>query len=183
MRGKNKCKILKEIRQKIADENDIPYVTQECSYQGECSGTCPRCEAELRYLEQQLEKRQRLGKTVTVAALSASLMLGLTACPNNVKEGEVPLRTEPFSQESSDPYDTLVQGTIATSETDPIVVGEVPNTTDECVIELEGDVAYVEPSNAEDIVAGWPDDVIEFEGAPTTEEYETAGAPPYEPNE
>ena len=54
MRDKDKCKILKEIRQRIADENDIPYVTRECSYQGECTGTCPRCESELRYLDQQL---------------------------------------------------------------------------------------------------------------------------------
>ena len=45
MRGKDKCKILKEIRQRIADENDIPYVTRECSYQGECTGTCPRRKA------------------------------------------------------------------------------------------------------------------------------------------
>ena len=50
MKGKNKCKILKEIRQKIADENDIPYVTRECTYRGDCKGTCPKCEAELLYL-------------------------------------------------------------------------------------------------------------------------------------
>ena len=80
MRGKNKCKILKQIRQKIAHENDIPLVTQECTYQGECSGTCPRCEAELRYLEQQLARRQALGKAVTVAALSVGLMSGLSGC-------------------------------------------------------------------------------------------------------
>ena len=43
MLGKKKCRILKEIRQKIADENDIPYVTHECKFQGECKGTCPRC--------------------------------------------------------------------------------------------------------------------------------------------
>ena len=67
MFGKNKCKILKEIRQKIADENDIPYVTRECTYQGECSGTCPRCEAEVRYLEAELGKRMRLGKAASVA--------------------------------------------------------------------------------------------------------------------
>ena len=88
MRGKNKCKILKQIRQKIADENDIPYVTQECTFQGECKGTCPKCEAELRYLEQQLQKRQRLGKVVTVAALTASLMANLTACPSAEKASE-----------------------------------------------------------------------------------------------
>ena len=80
MRGKNKCKILKEIRQRIAQENDIPLVTKECTYQGECSGTCPRCEAELRYLEQQLARRRQLGKTVTVAALSLGLMASATAC-------------------------------------------------------------------------------------------------------
>ncbi len=80
MRGKSKCKILKQIRQKIAQENDIPLVTKECTYQGECSGTCPRCEAELRYLEQQLARRRQLGKTVTVAALSLGLMASATAC-------------------------------------------------------------------------------------------------------
>ena len=43
MRGRQKCKILKEIRQRITDENDIPYVTRECSYQGECTTAllCP----------------------------------------------------------------------------------------------------------------------------------------------
>ena len=46
MNGKSKCKILKEIRKRIAEENDIAYVTSECQYQGECSGTCPKCEAE-----------------------------------------------------------------------------------------------------------------------------------------
>ena len=80
MLGKQKCKILKEIRQKIADENDIPYVTRECSYQGDCRGTCPRCESELRYLEQQLAKRQALGKRVTVVALCAGMTLGAAGC-------------------------------------------------------------------------------------------------------
>ena len=57
MRGKQKCRILKDIRRRIAEENDIPFVTRECGFQGECRGTCPRCESELRYLEQQLERR------------------------------------------------------------------------------------------------------------------------------
>ena len=95
MKGKNKCKILKEIRQKIADENDIPYVTRECTYQGDCRGTCPKCEAELRYLEQELEKRRRLGKTVAVAAVAATLSLGLAGCvPGGTGGGST---TEPGS--------------------------------------------------------------------------------------
>lgn len=77
MLGKQKCRILKEIRQRIADENDIPYVTRECSFQGECKGTCPRCESELKYLERQLALRASLKKSVTVAALCAG-MAGLS---------------------------------------------------------------------------------------------------------
>lgn len=80
MIGKEKCRILKQIRQRIADENDIPYVTRECSFHGECKGTCPRCESELRYLEKQLAMRASLGKRVAVAALCASLSLGTAAC-------------------------------------------------------------------------------------------------------
>ena len=78
--GKNKCRILKEIRQKIADENDIPYVTHECRFQGECSGTCPRCESELRYLEKELEARVRAGKRIAIAAVCAGMTLGLAGC-------------------------------------------------------------------------------------------------------
>ena len=47
-RGKQTCKILKEIRQQIAEANDIEFITSECQYQGDCLGTCPKCEAEVR---------------------------------------------------------------------------------------------------------------------------------------
>lgn len=71
--GKKTCKILKEIRAQIAAENDISYVTSECKHQGDCAGTCPKCEAEVRYLEKELEKRARLGKAVTIAGLAAAI--------------------------------------------------------------------------------------------------------------
>ena len=35
-RGKQTCKILKEIRKQIAAENDIELVVSECTYQGDC---------------------------------------------------------------------------------------------------------------------------------------------------
>ncbi len=170
MRGKNKCKILKEIRQKIADENDIPYVTRECTYQGECSGTCPKCEAELRYLEQQLEKRQRLGKRVTVAALAASLMTGLVGCPEgnptakrNELVGDVPFVESTAPSTACDTEGTEKPGVIEQTEETAEVVGEVaydPETWDTDVTagvpplpdeyeELEGDVAYVDPDEIE----------------------------------
>ncbi len=73
-RGKQTCKILKEIRRQIAAENDIKLVIEECTYQGNCIGTCPKCEEEVRYLERELEKRQRMGKAAIVAGLSVGLL-------------------------------------------------------------------------------------------------------------
>lgn len=72
-RGKDICKQLKEVRRRIADENDIPLEIKECTYEGPCRGTCPRCEAEVRYLESELERRIRLGRVATVAGLALSL--------------------------------------------------------------------------------------------------------------
>ena len=80
MNGKSKCKILKEIRREIARNNDIEFITSECTFQGECSGTCPKCEAELRYLEQALEKRRHTGKAVAVAGIAAALVVTATGC-------------------------------------------------------------------------------------------------------
>ena len=73
-KGKQTCKILKEIRKQIAAENDIKLVIEECTYQGDCIGTCPKCEEEVRYLERELEKRQRMGKAAIVAGLSVGLL-------------------------------------------------------------------------------------------------------------
>ena len=82
-KGKRTCKILKEIRAQIAAENDIAFVTSECKHQGDCAGTCPKCEAEVQYLERELEKRAKLGKAVTVAGLAAAITatsISATSC-------------------------------------------------------------------------------------------------------
>ncbi len=79
-KGKQTCKILKEIRKQIAEENDIELVIEECTYKGDCLGTCPKCEAEVRYLERELKKRQRLGKVAVVAGMSLGTMLAATSC-------------------------------------------------------------------------------------------------------
>ncbi len=95
MNGKNKCKILKEIRQKIAEENEIPLVTAECKYQGNCKGTCPKCEAELAYLENELLKRQKMGKRIVVAGLAtASMLLALKGCATLKEEIEDLIESE-----------------------------------------------------------------------------------------
>lgn len=78
MKGKTICKTLKEIRQQIAEENEIEYITSECHYQGDCSGTCPKCEAELAWLEKQLKLRKSLGKAVVLTgiAMGAPILAG-----------------------------------------------------------------------------------------------------------
>ena len=70
--GKHTCKILKEIRRQIAEANGIELVTSECRYKGDCLGTCPKCEDELRFLEQQLRSRSLAGKAVVLAGISAA---------------------------------------------------------------------------------------------------------------
>jgi hypothetical protein len=80
MNGKKKCKILKEIRRQIAMQNDIEYITSECQHKGDCKGTCPKCEAEVRYLEKELEKRQKLGRSVAVVGIAAALAVSTVGC-------------------------------------------------------------------------------------------------------
>lgn len=74
-RGKQTCKILEEIRRQIAEANGIEFATSECRYKGDCLGTCPKCEAEVRYLEQQLRARSLAGKAVAIAGISAGMIL------------------------------------------------------------------------------------------------------------
>lgn len=76
-RGKDICKELKAVRKRIAEENGIDLEIPECTYQGPCKGTCPRCESEVRYLENALAQKIRMGKVATVAGLV--LTLGVTA--------------------------------------------------------------------------------------------------------
>lgn len=45
--GKSICKYLKNIRHEVAIQNGLIYNPKECTFEGECRGTCPRCEAEL----------------------------------------------------------------------------------------------------------------------------------------
>ena len=79
-RGRKTCKILKEIRQQIADKNDIEYITSECHFQGECKGTCPKCESEVKYLENELYKRKQLGKAATIAGISLGIAGMVSGC-------------------------------------------------------------------------------------------------------
>lgn len=122
-KGKATCKILRQIRQQIADENDIPLVTKDCTYQGDCKGTCPKCEAELRYLEEQLARRQKLGKRIAVAAIATTLLAGAgTAAVNAL----VPVVLDPVLEAQpmgylvyEDPEGDIAVDTSACETTEP----------------------------------------------------------------
>ena len=55
--GKEKCSLLKRIRKRIAEKYNLKYHPTECTHQGDCRGTCPACDAELRDLQEQLDAR------------------------------------------------------------------------------------------------------------------------------
>ncbi len=106
-RGKQTCKILKEIRRQIAEANDIEFVTSECRYKGDCLGSCSKCEAEVRYLEQQLRFRQLAGKLVNLAGISAGAIAMLA----------------PIAVQSQTPDTSLTKGYVATQAmADTIIV-------------------------------------------------------------
>ena len=139
MLGKQKCRILKDIRKKIADENGIPFEVRECTHQGECSGTCPRCESELRYLEQQLARRSRLGRSIKVAAVCAGMALTVSGC-QAVKDIIHPVHPTPT------PYIEELSGEVSWPEQDPEPTEALPaagNGSDVEEIELMGDVPYL----------------------------------------
>ena len=69
----------------MADANEIKYEPRECHHQGECRGTCPACEAEVRYLESQLNIRKQLGKAVVILGISAGLS-ALASCGDKAKK-------------------------------------------------------------------------------------------------
>ena len=129
MNGKSKCKVLKDIRKKIAEANDIAYVTSDCKYKGECSGTCPKCEAEVRYLEEELAKRKNLGKIVAVAGIAATLVVASAGCditlPNQTQPATTqPSTTEPVPgevpvDETTQPFDDVLFG-------EPVLMGDMP---------------------------------------------------------
>lgn len=87
-KGKTTCRILKDIRRQIAEANDIDLVIKECTYQGDCAGTCPRCEAEVAYLERELARREAMGKVVRVTGLAAATF-AMAACSLKPKQQSI----------------------------------------------------------------------------------------------
>ena len=136
MKGKQRCRILKQIRKEIADANGIEYVISECPHKGDCAGTCPKCESEVAYLERELEKRRQTGKKVAIAGIAAAAVISSAGCR---KEGFRP-------------------GENGTGVSD----GSLIPTTSEALLstgeflEIQGDIAYPSCGRVEGIFSGSP---------------------------
>ncbi len=126
--GKEKCKILKQIRAEIARQNDIEWVVSECKHKGNCRGTCPKCEYEVRQLEAALARREALGKKVAVVGISAGLALSVTGCDTLLQStaGEPMFDGVEVLESVEETEDrTLPGGTTLPDETEPVVMGDM----------------------------------------------------------
>lgn len=129
-RGKQTCKILKEIRRQIAEANGIEFATSECRYKGDCLGTCPKCEAEVRYLEQQLRSRSLAGNAIALAGISAGIMLMSGCNGTSSNQSSETLQGEPVAPiEQIEVTDTIDEGELSPVEdTVAIKKGEIEDT-------------------------------------------------------
>lgn len=126
--NKEKCKTLKQIRKKMADALDIDLHQQECTYEGKCSGTCPKCRQEEQQLNQAI-----LTKTALVAGM-VTMTVGLSGCTpaaRGVVEGAAPVLIDRAVTESQLEGDTV----------------ELPPREDDV---LEGEEEYILPENSEE---------------------------------
>lgn len=127
-RGKRTCNVLKEVRLQIAKANEIKYEPHECHHEGPCAGTCPACEAEVKYLEQQLQIRRMLGRAVMLTGIAAGLS-SLTACG----QSKLPKGCENDSTETELAGDVAVEGYMEPEpeeEQEEIVRGKMPAPVD-----------------------------------------------------
>ncbi len=166
MKGKSKCKILKDIRKQIAKENDIEFITSECKYQGDCLGTCPKCEAEVRYLEEELKKRKSAGKGIAVAGIAAAFTLTATSCNELIDnvirgpiQGDMAMPPEQ-SYETVDGEMPSVSQPVITDDSDDIVTeGELMPEESEYWQETPGEAMPEESEVSEE----WEEGEIEVE--------------------
>ena len=101
MDHKKKCQILKSVRKHIADSIGVDLHQTECTYEGECRGTCAKCEQEEKILNRAL-----LGGTITAASvLLTACSFGGTPEGNGLANDALSDRIEELKQSISDGTD------------------------------------------------------------------------------
>ena len=167
-KGKSTCKLLKSIRQQIADANGISYQPMECHHKGDCAGTCPACEEEIRYLERELKARKGNGFGMKVAGIAAGIcatVMPMTAAAQAVKPDSTanrPVHTAKngdvkvvdLSDSCASPV--VVRGMVIDSEDNKPLVGAsilIDGTTKETVTNVDGQFALKVPSDTSLVIS------------------------------
>jgi hypothetical protein len=148
-KGKSTCRELKKIRKMIAEQNNIPLEDSECHYEGDCAGTCPKCDAEVRFLENALRKSKQLGKVVTLSGAA----LAFSACGNQTP-------VEMSFDDTVDSADVMMQNDSVDTET-----VKLPPAYKEEVFDYTLDVGLVLDSPEEE-----EEELMEIEELPEEEE-------------
>ena len=168
VKGKSTCKLLKDIRQQIADANGISYQPKECHHKGDCAGTCPACEEEIRYLEHELKARKGNGFGMKVAGIAAGIcatVMPMTAAAQAVKPDstanppvqttkKAPIKVVDLSDSCASPV--VVRGMIIDSEDNKPLVGAsilIDGTTKETVTDVDGQFALKVPSDTSLVIS------------------------------
>ena len=168
VKGKSTCKLLKDIRQQIADANGISYQPKECHYEGECAGTCPACEEEIRYLERELKARKGNGFGMKVAGIAAGIcatVMPMTAAAqvvksdstanrpvNTAKKGDV--KVVHLSDSCASPV--VVRGMVVGSDNKEPVIGAsvvIDGTNKGVATNIDGQFALKVPSDTSLVIS------------------------------
>ena len=161
VKGKSTCKLLKSIRQQIADANGISYQPKECQHKGDCAGTCPACEEEIRYLERELKARKGNGFGMKVAGIAAGIcatVMPMTAAAQAVKSDstanrpvqttkKAPIKVVDLSDSCASPV--VVRGMVIDEENKEPVIGAgvfIDGTNKGIATDIDGQLALKVPS-------------------------------------
>ena len=167
-KGKSTCKLLKSIRQQIADANGISYQPKECHHKGDCAGTCPACEEEIRYLERELKARKGNGFGMKVAGIAAGIcatVMPMTAAAQAVKSDstanppvqttkKAPIKVVDLSDGCASPV--VVRGMVIDEENKEPVIGAavfIDGTRKGIVTDIDGQFALKVPSDTSLVIS------------------------------
>ena len=167
-KGKSTCKLLKDIRQQIADANGISYQPKECHHKGDCAGTCPACEEEIRYLEQELKARKGNGFGMKVAGIAAGIcatVMPMTAAAQAVKSDstanppvqttkKAPIKVVDLSDSCASPV--IVRGMVIDAENKEPVMGAavfIDGTRKGIATDIDGQFALKVPSDTSLVIS------------------------------
>lgn len=123
--GRDVCNELKSIRRNIAEENGIRLDISECNYKGECDGTCPRCDAELQYLEQELSRRSFMGKSALVAGMAFGLSLGCHSAVAQTQPSESSSQKILSMENDSKSDSCIVSGKVVDENDEPLMIANI----------------------------------------------------------